>query len=107
MHAEYDWIFVPPGESLVAHMNTTRNGKAFFDATLQLQRRPWNSRELLRVAAAYPFMTLRVIGAIHWEALKLLVKGVPVYTHSAKLARCPQLESTATVKIAAGENVRQ
>jgi DUF1365 family protein len=30
-------------------------------------------------------MTAKVIGAIHWEALRLFVKGVPVFTHPARL----------------------
>lgn len=87
MNLDYDWIFTPPGDRLVAHMNTLADGKPFFDATLQLEHRPWQRRELHRVLAAYPFMTLRVIGAIHWEALKLWLKQVPVFTHPAKLAR--------------------
>jgi hypothetical protein len=32
-------------------------------------------------------MTLRVITAIHWQALCLWVKRVPVFTHPDKLAR--------------------
>jgi uncharacterized protein len=81
MHLQYDWIFTPPGERLVAHMNTLADGKAFFDATLQLERRPWERRELHRALAAYPLMTLRVTGAIHWEAFRLWLKHVPVFTH--------------------------
>ena len=86
MDVEYDWIFTEPGEKLVAHMNTIQNGKPFFDATLELTRREWTSAELRRIALAYPFMTARVIGAIHWEALKLWLKRVPVFAHPAKLA---------------------
>jgi uncharacterized protein len=94
MRLNYDWIFTPPGERLVAHMNTLSEGKPFFDATLQLERRPWERRELHRALAAYPLMTLRVIGAIHWEALKLWLKQVPVFTHPAKLAG-PRVTNTS------------
>ena len=86
MRLDYDWIFTPPNDRLVAHMNTVTAGKPFFDATLQLRRRPWNRRELHRVLAAYPLMTLRVIGAIHWEALRLWLKRIPVFTHPRKLS---------------------
>jgi DUF1365 family protein len=87
MDLEYVWIFTPPGEQLVAHMNTLAEGHPNFDATLQLERRPWNARELLRILARYPLMSLRVTAAIHWEALELWVKGVPVYRHPGKVAR--------------------
>ena len=84
MRMEYDWIFTAPSERLVAHMNTVADGQPFFDATLQLERRPWSRRELHRTLASYPFMTMRVVGGIHWEALKLWAKGVPVFSHVAK-----------------------
>jgi len=86
MNLEYVWIFTPPGEQLVAHMNTLAQGQPNFDATLQLDRRPWNARELAKVLASYPLMTLRVTAGIHWQALRLWIKGVPVHTHPAKLA---------------------
>lgn len=86
MNLKYEWIFTDPAASLVAHMNTMADGKPFFDATLQLQRRAWTPRELRKVLAAYPFMTLRVIAAIHWQAARLWLKGVPVFTHPGKIA---------------------
>jgi uncharacterized protein len=84
MRMRYDWIFTPPGERLVAQVNTVADDKPFFDATLKLERREWSRRELYRTLAGFPFMTMRVVGAIHWEALKLWVKGVPVFSHVAK-----------------------
>lgn len=86
MELDYDWIFSPPAELLVAHMNTLSAGKPFFDATLQLERRPWQAPALHRALANYPLMTLCVIAAIHWQALKLWLKKVPVFTHPRNLA---------------------
>jgi DUF1365 family protein len=97
MDLEYDWIFTEPSERLVAHMSTLEAGKRFFDATLQLERREWTSKELRRVLAAYPLMTIRVISAIHWQALKLWLKGVPIFTHPTKLARDPELKEAAEI----------
>lgn len=80
MELDYTFTFTPPGENLVAHMNTLDDGNAFFDATLELSRRPWTARSLHSALARHPFVTLKVIAAIHWEALKLYRKKVPVYT---------------------------
>ncbi len=87
MNLEYDWIFTPPGGQLVAHMNTLEQGKRNFDATLRLERRPWNSRQLTKVLLSYPLITVKVIAAIHWQALRLWLKKVPVFTHRPKLDR--------------------
>jgi DUF1365 family protein len=84
MDLEYDFTFTQPDEKLVVHVNTLRGGDSFFDATLSLERQPWTSVNLTRTLARYPWMTAKVMAAIHWQALRLLVKGVPVYTHPAR-----------------------
>jgi len=102
MNLEYDWIFTEPGDKLVAHMNTIQNGKRFFDATLQLTRREWTRSELRKIVAAYPFMTARVIGAIHWEALKLWLKRVPIFGHPTKLTRPQNMNAGPSTRAAKG-----
>jgi len=84
MNMDYEFVLGEPGESLVAHMNTIEDGSAFFDATLVLRREPWSAGALRRALFRHPWMTAKVIGAIHWEALRLWVKGVPVHTHPAR-----------------------
>ena len=78
MDLEYSFDFSSPGESLVAHMQTMRGGGTLLDATLRLDRRDWNAREIRRALVRHPAMTASVIASIHWEALKLWWKGVPV-----------------------------
>jgi DUF1365 family protein len=78
-------VVTPVADTIVAHMNTIDRGEAgdrpFFDATLTLERRPWTAGEIRRVLARHPVMTAKVVAAIHWEALKLWLKGVPDYPH--------------------------
>lgn len=45
------------------------------DASLAGRRLPLTDRNLLRVMLIYPLVTLKVIAAIHWHALKMLLKG--------------------------------
>jgi uncharacterized protein len=87
MNLDYEFVLTEPGDKLIAHMNTIEQGQSpLFDATLALDREPWTARNVGRVLARHPWMTAKVIGAIHWQALRLFVKGVPVFTHPARAA---------------------
>lgn len=81
MDRDYRWSFTTPGADLLAHMEVWRHDACEFDATLTLRRRPLTSASLARVLWRYPAMTARVVAAIHWQALRLWVKGNPVYDH--------------------------
>lgn len=78
---QYEWTFTPPSERLISQCTTHENGNAVFDSTLKLQRRDWSRMELNRTLAQYPWVTLKVIVGIYWEALRLLCKGVPIIPH--------------------------
>ena len=88
MNMDYEFVLTEPRDSLVAHMTTTERGVAapLFDATLTLERRPWTASALHHALARHPWMTAKVIGAIHWEALRLWMKGVPRHAHPRDLA---------------------
>jgi DUF1365 family protein len=79
----YDFVISPPGERLLVHMNVEHAAAATppprcFDATLQLTYRPWTPHEIRRTLIQFPLMTAKVIAAIHWEALRLSLKGLAV-----------------------------
>jgi DUF1365 family protein len=119
MDLAYDWIFTPPAARLVAHMNVAhrhvtntnaahahgphtsarQNGQPFFDATLELDRHPWEARALHRALASYPLMTLRVIAGIHWQALRLWLKHVPVFTQPGKRTAVPAAVANPVVVV--------
>jgi hypothetical protein len=84
MELDYRFALPPPGERLVAHMDTLAGEQATFDATLMLRREPWSGPSLHRALRRFPWVTAKVIAAIHWEALKLYLKKAPVYTHPAR-----------------------
>jgi DUF1365 family protein len=50
-------------------------------AALSANRRAMTDAALLRVLLTHPLLTLRVVGAIHWHALRLLLKGVALRAH--------------------------
>ncbi|MDJ0940867.1 MAG: DUF1365 domain-containing protein [Woeseiaceae bacterium] len=84
MDIEYDWCFTRPGERLTVYMANSREGKRFFDASVLLKRTEITGASLARVLSTFPLMTLKVIAAIHWEALRLWLKRCPVYMHPDK-----------------------
>jgi DUF1365 family protein len=90
MDIDYDWRFNSPGEALTVHMENARQGRKIFDATLVLDRRDISSASLARALAGYPLMTVKVVVAIYWQALKLWLKGAPLHDHPDK--RQPALE---------------
>lgn len=93
MAVDYDWRFTPPSESLAVHMENHDAGARTFDATLSLTRRPMTGLELGRVLAGYPLMTVKVIGAIYWQALKLWWKGCRFHPHPTR-GNAPEVKST-------------
>jgi DUF1365 family protein len=69
---------------LILHMDSYRNKEHHFDATLTLTAMSMNSVNMRKMLFRFPFMTFKVVAAIHWEALKLLVKGVSFHGHPKK-----------------------
>ena len=84
MDIRYDWRFRLPDDSIRVHMIDYEIGEKLFDASLTLQRRPINRQALTRVLLRYPLMTVKVISLIYWQALRLLLKRTPVFTHPKK-----------------------
>ncbi|NYZ61719.1 DUF1365 domain-containing protein [Luteimonas deserti] len=89
MDRVYRWRFTPPAADLLVHMDVLDRGTREFDATLALRRRPLGGASLARVLWRYPAMTAQVVGAIHWQALRLWLKRTPVHDHP-RLAPSPR-----------------
>ena len=84
MNIHYDWRFRLPGDSLRVHMIDYQEGQKLFDASLALHYREMTRGSLTRVLIQYPVMTGKVITMIYWQALRLILKRTPFYTHPKK-----------------------
>lgn len=81
MDLEYQWRLTLPGAHLTVHMDDLQGEQTLLDATLSLERREITGASLARALLRYPFMTGQVMFDIHWQALRLWLKGVAVHDH--------------------------
>ena len=81
MSIEYEWQNNTPGAGILLHMRNWRNQQIHFDATLNLTREEISGESMTKVLTRFPLMTFKVIASIYWQALKLWLKGIPVYQH--------------------------
>jgi DUF1365 family protein len=87
MECVYNFHIVPPGEGVLIRIDETDTEGLLLRASFAGQREPLTNGTLLRALLAHPLMTLKVSFGIHWEALKLWRKGVPVVRHQAAAER--------------------
>ena len=92
MAMRYHFRVRPPDARVQLRILETDREGPLLAATFNGSRRALNTRELLRAFFAFPLVTLKIMAAIHWEALRLWLKGArPVprndAAHNTGLAR--------------------
>ncbi|MCP8883298.1 DUF1365 domain-containing protein [Devosia sp. XJ19-1] len=81
MDCRYEFRLTQPDDRVRIAINETENGEPLLYAAFTGQRRPFTDAALFRLFLTHPLMTVKVTGAIHWEALKLWLKGVRYVPH--------------------------
>ena len=85
---EYRMSFSPAAQRLGVHMADWQGEHKLFDATLNLQRQALDRRSLHRYLRQFPWMTAKTCLAIYWQALRLLIKRAPIFSHQAAVGAC-------------------
>jgi hypothetical protein len=80
MSARYAFRVRVPEEELFIAINESGPDGPILVATHRGRRMPLDDARLLRCFLAYPFLTLKVLGGIHWQALKLWLKGAQFHS---------------------------
>jgi len=71
----YRFDLAEPGQKLRVAIHETREGEPLLDATVAGTRRDLTDGAVLLQVLGMPWMTLKVVAAIHWQALKIWVRG--------------------------------
>lgn len=71
----YRFTLQAPDERVRIVIHETRDGTPVLDATLAGQRRELNDRAIVGQVLRMPWMTVKVVAGIHWEALKIWLRG--------------------------------
>jgi DUF1365 family protein len=82
-------IDAPEGQLRLVITESDRDGPLLV-ARHTAARHALDDRALLRAFAAFPFLTAKVIVAIHWQALRLWLKGARIEPHPAPKSSAPQ-----------------
>jgi uncharacterized protein len=77
----YEWRTTVPSDRLRVRIESHREGRLAFEATLSLARRPLAADTARRLLIRYPAMTAQILARIYWQALRLRLKGAPWFSH--------------------------
>ncbi|MEM1345226.1 MAG: DUF1365 domain-containing protein [Pseudomonadota bacterium] len=81
MDQTYAFTLKPPGERLSVMIRQRNGDGPWLVATQTGRRRPLTDGMLARLWLSHPLMSFKVIFAIHWQALRLALKGARFYRY--------------------------
>ena len=75
MDLVYHFRLTAPAERVAVSIEASKGGERILSAHLGGVRSELSDRALLKCFGAIPLITIKVVLAIHWEALRLWIKG--------------------------------
>jgi len=105
MDMVYDFSLTSPGATLTTSIRGSRSdGAPLIFASFVGVRRELSDLTLVLALLAYPLLTLGVVAAIHWEAVKLFAKGLRLrHRLPAPTAAVTIVKSSRATKKGAGQ----
>lgn len=95
MKLRYHFRVLPPCDEVKIRIFETDGPDPILSATFYGTAKPFNTANLMGQVARLPLMTLKVVAGIHWEALKLWIKGAK-YRSRGKPPAPVSYQDTAT-----------
>ena len=95
MDLRYAFRIAGPDERVAVGMCASDSGSTVLNAVLTATREPLTDRGLARVFLSVPAVTLKVIAAIHWQAIRLWAKGIRLQPRRASAARTAAISTSS------------
>jgi DUF1365 family protein len=100
MNMRYDFRVTGPGQRIGVGIRNSASAIPVMNAVLTGARKDLTDRNLMNVFLAIPAVTLKVTAAIHWEALRLWLKGL-------RLSRRPVPPKRMSTNVTANPSVSE
>lgn len=84
---EFDFTLATPGERLAVRIDDYAGSERMLHSTLGGRRVPLTDRTLAWFLLKYPFVTVKIMALIHWQALKLWLRRVPWFPKADRADR--------------------
>jgi uncharacterized protein len=81
MAMDYHWRLTQPAQTLSVEIKNVDSLGCIFEARLELSKRSFGKRQLALALLRFPLVTVKVVLAIYWQALKIWWKKVPYVPH--------------------------
>ena len=75
----YEYAFSEPGAEVWARIHVREDGRRPLTAVMHARRVELTNRSLASALVRYPLQPAQVMARIHWQALRLKLKGVPFH----------------------------
>lgn len=84
MDCRYEFRLTPPGDKVRIAINETQDDRPLLYAAFTGGRHELTDAKLMRLFVTHPLMTLKVTASIHFEALRLLAKGIRIRWYTGR-----------------------
>ncbi len=99
MDCTYRFRILPPGEAVGISILENDNEGLLLTASFSGKKQELSDRAILGLLLRYPLMTLKVVAGIHYEAVKLLLKGIRLVDWRAARRRIDHSAPLAEVRV--------
>jgi DUF1365 family protein len=83
MDATYHFRITPPSDRLTVFIDQHDDTGLLLKASFSGHSKVLSDKLLMSLLLRYPLMSVKIIGGIHWEALKLWRKGLKIFARPA------------------------